>query len=169
MTRPSPATTIHISRTFEASRTQLYDAWTDLNLLSQWWTPDGCETNEFAWDVRRGGMLLWAMAAAGNGRLTARGKFREVRPDEKLVFSWYWADDPGWKDVVSLVTVEFVAKKAAVSELRLTHADLPDAHSCDNHSAGWNNAFDRLKLLFDRLPRSPDRKSTAQEKRLVYY
>ncbi|MBE2287057.1 MAG: SRPBCC domain-containing protein [Prosthecobacter sp.] len=168
MPQPS-ATTIQISQLFETSRAQLFDAWTDLNLLNQWWEPDGFVTQEFEWDVRRGGMLLWATTPARNITLTARGKFREVRPDEKLVFSWYWADDPGWKDVVSVVTVEFRAKEPGITELRLTHSDLPDARSRDNHDAAWNNAFDRLRRLFDRLPRSQDRKTKPQEKRLVYY
>jgi uncharacterized protein YndB with AHSA1/START domain len=148
----SSETTLQITRLFDAPLDRVYAAWTEFGLVSQWWGPDGCQTDELTCEAKRGGAFRWTLTAGNREQMTAHGKFREVRPQEKLVFTWHWADDPDWKDLESLVTVEFIEKDPTTTELRLTHADLPTPQSRDNHSAGWNSALDKLEQLLARLP-----------------
>lgn len=176
MTLASSDTTLQITRVFDAPRDHVYAAWTEFGLVIQWWGPEDCQTDELTCDARRGGMLRWTLTARDSEKATVRGKFREVRPEEKLVFTWCWADDPEWNNEESLVTVEFIEKAPTTTELRLTHTNLPSVQSRDNHSAGWNSALDKLERLLARLPAACHsqttasvRERTAQGQRLAFY
>jgi glutathione S-transferase len=142
-----PDNSLQITRVIKAPRDRVYAAWTDLKLAGKWWGPDGCETHELISDARVGGEFRWVLSAPDGERMTARGEFREVRPGEKLAYTWQWDDDPQWEGIESLVTVEFLEKDAATTELRLTHEKLPSRQSRDNHVGGWNGALDKFERL----------------------
>src|SRR5450432_3213853 len=125
-------TSLLIIRVFNAPRDRVWAVWSDLDLAKQWWGPDGCETLELTIDARVGGKYRWRMRSP-HGEMTADGEYREVRAGEKVVYTWHWADDPDWHDHDSLVTVEFIARDANNTELRLTHENLPSSESRDNH------------------------------------
>jgi uncharacterized protein YndB with AHSA1/START domain len=148
MTTPNrPETTLQITRVISAPRDRVYAAWTDLELANQWWGPDGCVTHELICDARVGGKFRWVLSTPDGERMTAQGEFREVRPREKVVYTWQWADDPDWENHESVVSVEFRENDAATTELRLTHENLPSQQSRDNHVGGWNSALDKLERL----------------------
>ena len=73
-------------------------------------------------------------------RLT--GVFREVRPPEKLVYTWIWGGGD-MAGVESLVTIEF-ADLGTATELALTHERLPSERACELHEQGWTSSFDCL-------------------------
>lgn len=148
MNRPAqPNTTLQITRVIKAPRDRVYAAWTDLELARQWWGPDGCETHELILEARPGGKFRWVLSTPDGERMTAQGEFREVRPGEKVVYTWQWADDPDWENHESLVTVEFREINATTTELRLTHEKLPSQQSRDNHTGGWTGALDKFERL----------------------
>jgi uncharacterized protein YndB with AHSA1/START domain len=144
-----PNTTLQITRIIKAPRDRVYATWTDLELAKQWWGPAGCETHELVSDPRVGGTFRWVLSTPDGERMMAQGEFREVRPREKVVYTWQWADDPDWENVESLVTVEFRDHPDG-TELRLTHEKLPSEQSRDNHTYGWNSALDKFERLLAR-------------------
>ncbi len=72
------------------------------------------------------------------------GVYREVRPPERLVYTWRWEAQPELEE--TLVTVEFHDKGEA-TEVILTHAYFPTAKARDDHNRGWNGCLDRLAKL----------------------
>ena len=106
--------------------------------------PEGCETLELTVDARVGGQYVWRLRTPDGFEMKAFGEYREVRPRERLVYTWVWADDPEWENHESIVTVEFIARDAHTTELKLTHENLPSRDSRDNHIGGWTSALDRF-------------------------
>jgi uncharacterized protein YndB with AHSA1/START domain len=86
------------------------------------------------------------------------GVFHEVRPPERLVYTWKWEEDTEATGE-TLVTVEF-KDLGARTEVVLTHGRFPDAGAVGRHGDGWNGCLESLALLLARLHAQP---STTKE------
>ena len=69
------------------------------------------------------------------------GVYREVIPNERLVYTWAWKSTP---ERESLVTVE-LREKGDATELTLTHERFADSEARDRHQEGWTGCLDRLQ------------------------
>lgn len=93
-------------------------------------------------DVRPGGKYETLITSPDGTEYRMRGTYREVKPPEKLVFTWSW-EGADFQD--SVVTVEIRRLgQSNFSELMLTHELLP-AKWLDDHRKGWLGCFDTLE------------------------
>ncbi|MDQ6623943.1 MAG: SRPBCC domain-containing protein [Verrucomicrobiota bacterium] len=134
---------LEITRVIKAPRERVYTAWTDPEKLKQWFGPDGTRTRQLAADPRVGGKYQWDTTSRDGEEMTVRGEYRELIPNQKIVFTWKWDDDEAWDATTSIVTVE-LADTAEGTELRLTHEQFPSDASRDRHQQGWNSVVDQL-------------------------
>jgi uncharacterized protein YndB with AHSA1/START domain len=92
---------IRIERTFDAPRDQVWRAWTEPDLIAQWWGR-GRKTVVEQMEVRKGGH--WRFVVDGkSGTQGFRGRYREVTPPTRFVWTMEWDGMPGY---VSIDTVE---------------------------------------------------------------
>jgi len=70
------------------------------------------------------------------------GEFLQVKPEEKLVYTWLWED--GISPGTTRVTVEFYDHGSS-TEVILTHELFPNEEERQKHSHGWNACFDHLE------------------------
>src|SRR5437867_1456490 len=89
---PTTETTLIIRRTFNAPRAKVFEAWTKSELLKQWCSPNESFLIPIAnVDLKVGGTYRIGMKPPDRETLhTATGVYREIRPPEKLVFTWSW-------------------------------------------------------------------------------
>ncbi len=146
-TKGAEKLSLEIKRFIKAPRARVYAAWTDPAQMKEWFGPENVETRELIADVRVGGKYRWDITNAEGEEMTARGEYRELQPDRKIVFTWHWDDDEDWKNHTSIVTVE-LSDHDGGTELCLTHERLPNGQSRDGHTGGWNSALDKLENLF---------------------
>ena len=145
--------TFSISKTINAPRERVFAAWTQPELLHQWWGAHGSFPAPIAEvDLRGGGQYRLGVPAPGkDAPYVCYGVYREVDPPEKLVFTWTWEKTPGddsdFVPAETLVTVEFIDKSGA-TEVVLTHEQFPDEHMRDEHEGGWVGCLDGLERLF---------------------
>ena len=71
------------------------------------------------------------------------GVYREVVPNERLVFSWAWHSTP---ERESLVTVS-IKPDGAGTLLTFHHEQFFDETARDNHERGWTELFGKLEKL----------------------
>lgn len=146
-----------ISRTFDASREKVWRAWTDPNELQKWWGPRGVTNSTCEWDATPGGNInIVMLAGASLGNLAGqewpmRGTFREIVPQEKLVFTSQAIMD-GKSILENLVTVTF-AEHDGRTELTL-HVVVtkvtPEAEGpLAGMQAGWTQSIDKLGELVE--------------------
>ncbi|MFQ5519929.1 MAG: SRPBCC domain-containing protein [Candidatus Methylomirabilia bacterium] len=137
-----PETTLLLRRTFAAPPDKVFRAWTDPEELKKWWGPEGYSTPTAEVDLRAGGTYRFGMKKLPDGDLFyLAGTFREVRPREKLVYTWSWEGQPLLGDTV--VTVEF-HDRGGSTEVVLTHEFFPNENVRDDHVKGWSSGLDRL-------------------------
>ncbi len=143
--KSSIETTLNLRRTFKASREKVFRAWTDPEELKKWWGPEGYSTPSAEVDLRIGGKYRLGMMKLPDGEIFyLSGIFREVRPPERVVYTWLWEGHPERGE--TLVTVEF-RDLGTATEVILTHERFPDEKVRDDHNKGWNGCLDRLAKI----------------------
>jgi uncharacterized protein YndB with AHSA1/START domain len=140
---------LEIKRVINAPRDRVYAAWTDPAQLKKWFGPEDVQTDDLIVDARVGGEFRWDLTNSEGEKMTCRGEYRELQPNKKIVFTWQWQDDEDWEERESVVTVE-LSDRDGGTELRLSHAQLPNEQSRDGHTRGWNSALDKLERFVSK-------------------
>ncbi len=139
------ATSLRLERTFEAPPEDVFDAWTNPEVLRRWWAA-GREwrTPTAEVDLRVGGSYRLSMEDPATGALhTIGGEYREVRRPERLVYSWCWEQGGGRSAHASTVTVEFLSEGERTTVV-LVHTGLDSSASRDRHRHGWEACLENL-------------------------
>lgn len=104
-----PRPVVRLSRVFDAPRTLVYQAWTDPAHVARWWGPHDFTNPVCRMDVRPGGGLRIDMKGPDGTLFPMTGVFREVIPNERLVFASYaFVGSPdGEPGIESVSTVTF--------------------------------------------------------------
>ena len=109
-------------------------------------------------DLRPGG--AFRVNVTGDGFVS--GRFLEVVPNEKVVFTWGW-EGPGSPVPSGSSIVEIELLEATNGTLlRLTHKDLPDSE-LEIHRVGWENYMSRLSAVGEGRDPGPDPMRVAIE------
>lgn len=129
---------IRIVRVLPATIRKVYDAWTRVELLTQWYCPNPDLELKVQADVRVGGDYVVEM-----GPHVVRGTYLEVDPPYRLAFSWKWdgADDEPTRVQVDLSEVP------EGTQMQLTHTGFATEEDSANHLQGWNPELGRLAAL----------------------
>jgi uncharacterized protein YndB with AHSA1/START domain len=139
VTRPN----LTFKRRLNAAPEKVYAAWTDSQKLIQWFgrvdaKPD---TLRAEIDPRVGGRYRVNFNIEGGEYFEVGGIYREVVPNERLVFSWAWYSTP---ERESLVTVT-LKPDCAGTLLTVHHKQLFDQAARDGHERGWMGSLDKLE------------------------
>lgn len=129
-----------IKRRFNAPPEKVFSAWTDPEKVKRWMGPGEVKTLRVESDPRTGGHYRWLMQSPDGEQHDVSGVYREVIPNEKLVFTWAWKTMP---ERESLVTVTF-RKDGSGTIMTLTHEQFFDEDARDRHQHGWNGAMEKL-------------------------
>lgn len=155
-TTQAPATSLHLERTFDATPEEVFDAWTNPEVLRRWWAAAPTWRTPVAEvDLRVGGNYRLSMEDPETGAVhTVVGEYREVHRPERLAYSWSWEQGDGSVGHVSTVTVDFIAEGAGTTVV-LEHIGLATPESCEQHRHGWIGCLENLQTrLFATAPRS---------------
>ena len=136
-----------IVRTFDAPRALVFEMWTNPEYTLRWMGPRDYPATLFEQDVRVGGNWRGCLSAADDPdrKLWQGGRYLEIVPPEKLVFTFAWADGP--ETVVTVLLTE----EAGRTRMVFHQTPFRTSSSRDGHGHGWNSAFDRM---VDLLPQT---------------
>ncbi|HEV8409590.1 MAG TPA: SRPBCC domain-containing protein [Gemmatimonadaceae bacterium] len=153
---------IVITRTFNAPRALVWDAWTDPKMFVHWWGPFPTVNPECEMDLRPGGAFRWVMMSPDGQRYPVTGIYKEIVKPERIVYTNNLADNPpAWHDQLNalrgapkgsivpdgIVTVIFADENG---KTRLTITTLFDSAATAEAFRGmqmvqgWGMSLDRL-------------------------
>ncbi|MGY3619545.1 SRPBCC family protein [Bradyrhizobium sp. USDA 10063] len=132
-----------LTRRFRARPEKIYAAWTQAENLVQWFGPANVKPGsvQAELDVRGGGRYRISFTANDGEYHEVGGVYREVVPNERLVFTWAWHSTP---ERESLVTVS-LRPDGAGTLLTFHHEQFFDETALDNHERGWTELFAKLE------------------------
>ena len=136
-TKPS----LTLKRRLNAAPEKVFAAWTDPEKILKWFGPEQIETLHAQADARVGGRFRIVMRSPDSEEHDVSGIYREVVPNEKLVFTWAWRSTP---ERESLVTI-LIKPDGAGSLLTLIHEQFFDEPARDRHREGWTGCLDKLE------------------------
>jgi len=143
MTKPSE-TSLRLERTYDATAEDVFDAWTNPEVLRRWWKANPAWVTPVAEvDLRVGGGYALRMLDEDGEPHTVAGEYREVERPRRLVYTWCWQEGGPEPDHVSLVSVEFRADGSRTAVV-LEHSGLPSEESRLAHGGGWGGALESL-------------------------
>jgi uncharacterized protein YndB with AHSA1/START domain len=137
--RPS----LTLTRRLKAATEKVYAAWADAEKLVQWFGPAEVKAGSVKaeMDVRVGGRYRISFEGDGGEYHEVGGVYREVVPNQRLVFSWAWHSTP---ERESLVTVQ-LKPDGAGTLLTFRHEQFFDQTARDNHERGWTELLGKLE------------------------
>jgi len=133
-----------LKRRIKAPPAKVFAAWTDPEKVKRWMGPGETKAVLAECDARSGGRYRWLMRSPEGGEYEVGGAYREVVPNEKLVFTWAWKSSP---EQESLVTVT-LKPDGDGTLLTVMHEQFADENSRNQHQNGWNGALDKMERLF---------------------
>jgi uncharacterized protein YndB with AHSA1/START domain len=142
--RPPEGVVLRLERTFDAPAQVVFDAWISPEVLRRWWPAGpGWDTPVAEVDVRVGGTLRLVMRRPDGQEFGGSGEYLEIRPPERLVFTWRW-DGNGGNEGPQVVEVEFNERPDGTTAVVLTNTGLRDEEARRSHEEGWQASFDNL-------------------------
>ena len=140
-----------LTRIIDAPREKLFRAWTEPELLKQWFAPLPYTTPVAELDVRPGGANLIVMRDPAGNEFPNRGVYLEVVKNERLVFTnaYTKAWEPSEKPFITVIlTFENEGGKTKYTA-RVIHWTVADreAHEKMGFHQGWGQCADQLVAL----------------------
>jgi len=140
-----------LTRLIDAPRELLYRAWTDAEMLKQWFAPLPYTTPHAELDVRPGGSNLVVMAGPDGHEMPNRGVYLEVVPNEKIVFTdafvSAWVPSPKPFMTVILTFADEAGKTRYTARVRHWTAEDRETHEKMGFHQGWGICADQLTAL----------------------
>jgi uncharacterized protein YndB with AHSA1/START domain len=139
---PAERPSLTLKRRFNAAPEKVYAAWADPQKLVRWFGPGSVEEGSVRADIdlRVGGRYRISFNSNGTYNEVG-GVYREVVPNQRLVFSWAWHSTP---ERESLVTIS-IKPEGSGSLVVFNHAQFVDAAARDNHERGWTEFLGKLE------------------------
>ncbi|MCB1055811.1 MAG: SRPBCC domain-containing protein [Acidobacteria bacterium] len=146
---PWPSTTLALSRWYKASIDEVFEAFTNPELLRQWWGPRNFTIEDLSFPAVEGGEYRVRLRAPDGSTYAHSGTFQEVRRPDRLCYSWRWTEGP-FPDDDTLVELDFHAEDGG-TRVELVHSRFPDRATRDAHG-GWVDSLERLTTWLARGP-----------------
>jgi uncharacterized protein YndB with AHSA1/START domain len=148
-----------LTRLIDAPREKVYRAWTDAELVKQWFAPKPYTTPVAELDVRPGGTAFVVMRGPDGKDLPTHGVYLEVVPNRRLVSTdaYTRAWEPSEKPFMTLILTFDDEGGPGGGKTRYTarvlHWTVADreAHEEMGFHQGWGLCTDQLTALVARI------------------
>jgi uncharacterized protein YndB with AHSA1/START domain len=139
---------IKIVREFNAPRHLVFKAWTTPELIKRWWNAKRGVVTLAEVDLRVGGKWRWVMMADGGFEVAFHGEYREIIPNEHIVYTEAFEGVPNADESATLNTLTLVEKAGRTTATMLSEAhtrELRDLILGTGMEDGMQDALDLLE------------------------
>ncbi|MFC5585723.1 SRPBCC family protein [Nitratireductor kimnyeongensis] len=154
--KPSAENELVLARIIDAPREKIFRAWTEPEILRQWFVPKPWTISKVEMDVRPGGSSLVVMKDPDGNEYPNPGVFLEVVENEKIVttdaFTEAWKPSP--KPFMTMIlTLEDAGdgKTRYIARARHWNAEDVEAHEKMGFHEGWGQCAEQLEEIASSL------------------
>ena len=144
-----------VTRTVNGPARLVFDAWTRPELLKRWWAPKslGVSLFECEQDVRVGGTYRFAFGRDPKNPEVFSGRYAEVTPPTRLVFTQVYERMPGAGEAVVTATFEDEQGKTRLTlRQRFPSKEALDGAVASGMERGMRETLDQLDALVASSP-----------------
>lgn len=164
-----------INRVFDLSQKEMFETWTNPDLVAKWLPPTGATMNFIRAEIKEGGTSFYCMTAANNMKMYGKIHYKEINKFDRLVYTQIFCDEnekisrhpmaPTWPETM-LTTVLFTEEEPNKTRVTVTWVVYGEASKIERdtfHAAksgmsqGWGGSFDKLEEYIQ----SKEQKGTA--------
>jgi uncharacterized protein YndB with AHSA1/START domain len=136
------AQVVRIERTFDASAEEVFDAWTNPEVIERWFIPGrDWQTPSAEVDLRVGGTVRVVMRSPEGTEVGAEGEYTLVDRPNRLAFTWTFDDDPSNEQMIEL---EFTERDGATTVL-FVNSNISNEERRDSQYGGWQACLDNME------------------------
>jgi uncharacterized protein YndB with AHSA1/START domain len=146
LTKPSERE-IRVERVFDAPRGRVFAAYTDPELISQWWGPFETTTVVEELDARQGGRWVFKVTDSDGTEIEFQGVFRELIEPERISMTFEWDGMPGYVSVDTATFEDLGEQTRIVSTTIFYTAEERDGMLDSGMEKGLNESYARLDQL----------------------
>lgn len=134
----SKESTLTVTRIINADKKTIFKALTDEKIMEKWFFagPEGGSATVKSKTTVDGNFQIDMHEEKGT--YTHTGVFKEVVPNEKIVFTW---NSHVVEDTVVTVTLSEMGDS---TEVKLVHEFMPNKKALEGHTKGWTVILERL-------------------------
>jgi uncharacterized protein YndB with AHSA1/START domain len=143
---PAQGPHLVLTRTFDAPRSLVFDAFVKPEILARWWGPKGFTLPTCEVDLRPGGALRFCMRGPDGQDYWMRGSFREIERPDRLLFGSYIHDDSKQEIVTTLTFTEHEGKTTLTVRQTVPFLEGP----ARGQKQGWTESLERLAATVER-------------------
>lgn len=136
-----------IERHFKQPQDIVFNFLSQSDNILKWFGPGGGTIPEHSLNFGKLGPWHAKMIGADGQNYHVSGEVTSVDEPNSIAFSWGWRDPDGNRGKESYVRFEISTPEQGGTYFKLTHKDLPDEESAQNHVLGWTSSLDRLEEL----------------------
>lgn len=144
MTASAAEQTLILSHLFKAPRETVFEAWTQAEVIAQWFGPEGFKVLKAISNPTVGGTYEIVIESPDGKTIKHYGEYVDVAAPQILTFTWVLEDQDCAgsenQQAITLVSIE-LQETAEGTLLTLTHEKLPNQAACDGHRFGWQSSF----------------------------
>ena len=146
--------TIHIKREFDANLAIVWQAWTDAEILKEWWAPKPYHIETKSLDLRVGGVWLYAMVSPQDEKMWCKADYKAIETEKLLSWLDAFCDENGNENTIkprSLWTNNFTENNGiTMVNITLKHDKLEDIQAMIDmgFKEGFAMALDNLEEIF---------------------
>lgn len=141
---------LSITRTFNAPARVVFGIWAAREHMIRWWGPKDFETTHLDLDFRVGGAYRARFYNKDYGESWMHGRFVEIVPSERIVFTFQWEGEADGVGVETLVTVTFSEHDGKTTQV-FHQAPFLDADTRDSHIGGWSQCIDKEQAYAEHV------------------
>jgi uncharacterized protein YndB with AHSA1/START domain len=135
---------LRIERTFDASAEEVFDAWTNPEVLRRWFHagPDW-NTPTAEVDLRIGGRVRVAMREPDGTEHAMGGEFTLVDRPRRLAMTWTFDD---WPQKQQMIQLEFTEREGRTTVVLINSGIDTEEHR-DDQDRGWHDCLGQLERV----------------------
>ncbi len=152
--------TLVVTRTFAATKSAVWSAYTEAEKLEKWWGPKGWETKVLEMDFRVGGHWLYCMTCKDEAQgewfgqsSCGKGVYEAISPEDSFAYTDYFTDEkgtitPGMPASNTSIELQEVDGKTTI--VSTTYFDSEDALKQVMEmgmEAGFDQTWDNLEIF----------------------
>lgn len=147
----NPELDLKLERTTDIPARLIWEAWTNPELLKQWFCPHPWQTTACEINLVPGGAFGTTMKGPEGEEFSGTGCYLEIVPNRKLVWTdallpgYRPAEKPFFTGIISMEESNDVTKYTAIARHR--DAETRKQHEEMGFEVGWGLAFDQLVEL----------------------